>query len=173
MGYMTVRRARPEDAEAIRAVVAAGFESYREFAGPDWRPPPEPLGGLEAVRERLASPDVWAAVYGPNSVHAVVAFRPLLSERQSGEPVPGVAHFWLLFVHPDWWRRGIGRELHQLAVREMHSRGYTRAELRTPAGAERARSFYEGSGWIERGSIQDDALDLELVIYELDLKQPE
>lgn len=33
----------------------------------------------------------------------MVAFRQLLSERWSGEPVPEVAHFWMLFVDPDRW----------------------------------------------------------------------
>jgi GNAT superfamily N-acetyltransferase len=159
-----MRRAGTADADEIIAVTSAGFESYREFAPPAWRPP---LADPELLRERLASPDVWAAVAEEEGgVRGVVAFRPLLTERWSGDPVQGVAHFWMLFVHPDWWRRGIGRSLHDLAVAEIAARGYRRARLWTPTGANAARALYSRAGWTEGESIHEQALGLDLTTYE-------
>jgi Acetyltransferase (GNAT) family len=76
----------------------------------------------------------------------------------------------MLFVHPDSWRRGIGRSLHDLAVAEMSAHGYRRARLWTPTEAGGARAFYRRAGWIERGSVHHDPIGLDLTICELDLR---
>jgi hypothetical protein len=56
-----------------------GLRSYRAWAGSGWQPPPEPIGSIELIRERLASPQVWAAVAEEGREgRRVVAFRELL-----------------------------------------------------------------------------------------------
>lgn len=165
-----LRRPSPGDAEAIAAVIAAGFESYRAFAPRGWEPPDR---NAELLRERLALPEVWAAVAEEgDEVRGVVAFRPMLSERWSGSRVPGFAHVWLLFVHPGSWRRGVGRSLHDLAVAEMAAQGFRRARLWTPVRAEAARALYNGAGWVECDATFGEEVGLDLVAYELDLEQP-
>lgn len=167
---MRYREADSNDAQAIAALVQAGFESFRAWASPSWRPPAEPIGDLDAIRERLSLPEVFAAVAEEGSeLYGVVAFRPLLAQRQWGEPVRGVAYLWLLFVHPDRWRRGIALSLHDLAVRTMRARGFRRAELRTPSGAEQARALYERCGWAPTGSLHGREIGLDLTTYELDV----
>jgi ribosomal protein S18 acetylase RimI-like enzyme len=164
-----MRQAGPADAEAIDAIAIAGFESYREFAGPGFRPPGP---RVEFLREHLAAPETWAMLAEDSgAVVGVVAFRPMLTERWSGEPVPGLAHFWMLFVSPDSWGRRIGRTLHDVAVAEIVTRGYRRARLWTPVGAERARALYRSAGWVETGSTYDSDIGLDLIVYELDIEK--
>lgn len=167
---MRTRAAGPADARAILDLVAAGFESYRSWADPGWRAPAEPIGTVEELTQRLEDQDVSAtlAEEGGEAV-GVVAFKPLLTERATGDPVPGTAHFWLLFVRADRCGKGIGRALHDLAVAEVRARGYLRAHLWTPAGARAARSLYEASGWTAKAVFHEERLRLELCAYELEL----
>jgi ribosomal protein S18 acetylase RimI-like enzyme len=168
--HLRLRPAHPRDADAIAALARAGFESYRAWAGPDWHPQVEGVVEAGFLRERLAWPQVWAAVAEDSGeIRGVVAFKPLLTERWSGDRLPGWAHVWMLFVDPQCWGRGIGRSLHGLAVEEMRRQGYRRARLWTPTQAEPARSLYERAGWLATGRLFADELALDLTVYELEL----
>lgn len=152
---VTLRPATPDDAQAIADLVGLSFEGYRSFAGSDWRPPdpagPANLLGLEA---RLRSPDHWALVArepdGRHVGHA--AFLPARTPvghagdgpaPRDGPTVPGVAHLWQLFAHPDRWGTGLARDLLAAAVAAARDeRGATQMRLFTPAGQARARAFY-------------------------------
>jgi GNAT superfamily N-acetyltransferase len=83
--------------------------------------------------------------------------------------VPGVAHFWLLFVAPARWGQGLGRALHDVAVAQMRVQGYHRAELWTPVGAAAARALYARSGWVQTASHYAPELGLELLTVRLEL----
>jgi GNAT superfamily N-acetyltransferase len=148
------------------------LESYRAWAGPDWRPPTDLPGSDDLLRRRLTWPGAWAAVAeAQGEIRGAVAFKPMLAERWSGEPLPGIAHVWMLFVHPDWWGRGIGRALHELCVGEMRARGYRHARLWTPTAARPARALYERVGWRATGAGHAEELGLHLTSYELDLQR--
>ena len=53
---------------------------------------------------------------------------------------------WALFVHPDFERRGFGRQLHDRAVGWLFARGAEKIWL-TTAAASRAEGFYRAAGW--------------------------
>ena len=219
-----MRPARREDAESIEAIVQAGFETYRRFAPPWWRPPP-PASGFG---ERLLAAGVWAQVAesrafdpreavgdgegeaarqgagegdgagqgdgdapaqghgdapaqghgdtrGRGEIVGIVSFMPALSElgrvpQAVAEPVPGLAHFWQLFVSEPWWGTGVADELHAAARDEMRSRGYERARLWTPSGQRRAHRFYARRGWRRTGNemnVNDLGLPLTEFVLEL------
>lgn len=173
---ITTRRATVEDVDAILANLIAGFHSFLEFAPAGWIPP-EPRPAV--TREVLARPDTWAllahAATGEMIGH--VSFTPALGDpfrQPQGKwreqpPVPGKAHLWQLFVHPEHWGRRVAARLHDAAIAEMAARGYERARLFTPAANRRSRAFYERRGWVYEDEGPDPDLGLPLVEYSLEL----
>lgn len=57
---------------------------------------------------------------------------------------------WALFVHPDFEKRGIGRQLHDKMITWYFTETKQRIWLST-AFNTRAESFYRRAGWIENG----------------------
>ena len=172
-----IRHAIPAHAPSVIALLNDGFASYRDFAPPDWEPPD--IGQEEElVFERfVARAEVWYEVAEDTQGHAgQCGFMPAHRRRNmQGDPVPGTAQFWQLFVRRDLWGGGLAGDLHARAVTAMRGRGYTRARLFTPAGQARARRFYEKRGWREAPISIDDPPDLAglaVVEYRLDLSGP-
>jgi GNAT superfamily N-acetyltransferase len=132
-------------------LLSDSFEGYRAFAEPNWEPP-VPGPDEELATERiLGDARVWFVVAEDDGGHAgQCGITPAHRRRNmSGEPIPGTAHLWQLFVRPDLWGSGLAADLHGRALDAMRSRGYTRARLLTPAGQARARAFYAREGWHE------------------------
>ena len=141
---MRIRAPSPDDAEALADVGLAGFESYREFAPPGYRPP-DRAHEIGMFREALAAQTYWARVAEDDAgVVGHVGFH-------RREIEPGLVHFQRLFLMPRAWGSGLGGRLHALAIEEMRRCGFERARLFTPAGHERARRFYEREGWSVHG----------------------
>jgi GNAT superfamily N-acetyltransferase len=133
------RQAGLADAAAVGAGVAAGFEGYREFAPPFWRPP---LGQ--------------------------VSFVPATAGAQPVDE-PQLAHLSGLFVEPSWWGSALATRLHVAALEEAAARGYTAMRLFTPAGQARVRRFYEREGWAPAGGERDLAGGLAALEYQREL----
>jgi len=165
-----LRRAHPEDAETVAETVRLGFISFRAWAGPEFDPPPDALEAAR-IREGLERPSTWAllALAGDEPAGHVA----ITQARERAEPrpdIPGLAHFWMLFVRPPWWGSGLAARLNGLAVQEARRRGYEALRLHTPAGNARARAFYEREGWHTSGEpIPEPLLGLDLVEYRRDL----
>ena len=155
----SIRPAAPGDAGAVITLLGDGFATYREFAPPDWEAPavgPE----MELVTERFLGDDrVWYVVAEDASGHAgQCGFAPAHQRRNmQGDPIPGVAHLWQLFVRRDLWGSGLSADLHDRALAAMRERGFTRARLLTPVAQARARAFYERRGWREAPFSVEDA----------------
>jgi ribosomal protein S18 acetylase RimI-like enzyme len=161
-----LRPVRVEDAEELAETVAAGFESFREWAGPAWRPP-ETGFELWRYRDGLERPSLWGlvAIDGGEMAGHVMFVQALEREAPRNE-IPGVAHLWQLFVRPRWWGSGLATRLNRLAVEEAARQGYGSMRLFTPALNLRARAFYEREGWATDGiGIYEPMLDLDIVQY--------
>jgi GNAT superfamily N-acetyltransferase len=175
---ITTRRATADDVDAMLGHVQAGFDSYTQFAPPGWQPP---VAGIDRARTRLYidDPGTWALLAladGASVGH--VAFVPARdrgtppdrSEKPLSYPlIPGLAHFWQLFVLPGWWGGGIAPLLHDHAIAEMRTRRFAQARLFTPSLHARARRFYERRGWAPREEHWNDDLQLTLCEYRLGL----
>ena len=168
-----IRAASRDDAPAIVAMLEAGLRTFGDFA-PEWRPPPQEEDAVLATEWVLGRPGTWYVI--AEDAHGQAGqcgFHPGHEERMMrGAPIPGLAHFWQLFVRRDLWGSGLAGRLHGMAVDEMRSRGYERARLFTPAGSARARGFYEREGWEWSGrtiaGMGEPPIDL--VEYVLDLR---
>src|SRR5438045_2127575 len=97
------RRARPEDAPVLQAVVQAGFETYRDFAPAGWTPPdqtdPE---HVTRARVELCLPETFAFVAEVDGAVAghVTLVRAVEPSRDGSTPDQHLRH---LFVLPPFW----------------------------------------------------------------------
>ncbi len=58
---------------------------------------------------------------------------------------------YTIYVHPQHWGRGVGRELIRAGEEHMRELGYGRAILWVLDGNDRAQRFYESAGWTADG----------------------
>ena len=62
---------------------------------------------------------------------------------------------YAIYVHPDHWGTGVGRELMQAGEAELRRLGHRRVILWVLDDNPRARRFYELAGWTADGRSQD------------------
>jgi len=165
-----LRPAGPEDAETLAETVQLGFASFRSWAGPGFDPPPAVLE-RSRIREGLVHPSTWAVLaLAGREPAGHVAFTQAREREEPRPDIPGLAHFWMLFVRQPWWGSGLASRLNGLAVDEARARDYAAMRLHTPAGNLRARAFYEREGWRTDGvPIPEPLLGLDLMEYRRDL----
>jgi ribosomal protein S18 acetylase RimI-like enzyme len=145
-----VRPARPED---VDDVVDIGLTSWREgFRGVVPRDlMPDPAGLRARIQERIAErgpPIAVAELDG--SVRGWITF----GATRDADAGPSVGEIWALNVHPDAWRRGIGRQLVGYALERLERAPFSEATLWTFRDTPRSRSFYEALGFRPDGATQ-------------------
>ena len=157
---MRIRPADSADLPAVLAINAEGFETYREFAPPGWEPPD--FGDIAelAIDERAA----WLVAEEDGGPVGHVMFIPASI---SSVPVddPSLAHVMQVFVAASHRGTPVATELMKALVEEAVRRGYEHMRLFTPAGAKRARRFYEREGWTEVSYVEETPLGFPVVEY--------
>jgi len=93
----------------------------------------------------LASPGSWTLVAEHEG--RAVGFATLGSLRANGRSVRSTVEVRRLYVDPEHWRRGIGRELHEQVIGEARARGFTQLVLWALSQNQRARAFYGALGF--------------------------
>ncbi len=163
---LELRRATFDDADAMAETLREGFESYREWAGPTYTPPPTE-GEADRLREGLARPEAWAVIAIDDGTVAGHGSLTQARDGRDGPVLPGVGYLWQLFVRRPWWGTGVATRLHTLVIEEAARQGYDSMRLLTPRGQTRARAFYEREGWRSSGEpVFEPLLGIELVLYE-------
>jgi GNAT superfamily N-acetyltransferase len=144
-----LRRAVPGDEDAVARVHVRSWQvAYRGLL---------PDGYLD----RLAPAD-WAALYtfaeaGPSLPHTTVAvgedgicgFTTTGSCRDPDKE--GVGELYAIYVHPQWWDRGVGRLLIDDVRCRLAEQRLSEAVLWVLKGNERAERFYRIDGWERDG----------------------
>jgi GNAT superfamily N-acetyltransferase len=169
MPSMTVRPGTEADAGELIATLAEGFDSFRAFAPPGWKPPDMEVEGARMQAE-IGKPGTWievAEVDGTVAGH--VAFMPARTHQRGHEVGDDVAHFWQLFVRREFWGAGVASRLMADALAEARAQGFRAMRLFTPEGQERARRFYEREGWTQHGAPFEAGLGIPLVEYRREL----
>jgi GNAT superfamily N-acetyltransferase len=149
---LRIRRAREDDARGIAEV---HIETWRDAYKNNL--PRSFLAGLNVEnRERMwhdemkvLAPDrrPWVAEASGRIIGFVSA-----GGSRAEQPLPGEGEVYAIYVMPDCWARGIGRNLLAHAERDLVSFGYNQAILWCLAANERARKFYEQTGWQPDGA---------------------
>jgi ribosomal protein S18 acetylase RimI-like enzyme len=171
-----IRRARPEDAQAIAELHVRVWQcAYRGLI------PDSYLDGLtNDVPRRAAWRAEWLA--RPGAQHrcwvavresAIVAFADTGPSRDQ-DAGPATGELYSIHVDESVARRGIGRLLLEHAIADLRRRDFEDITLWVLDTNERARSFYEALGWREEGATKVDARDgfaLHEVRYQLRIGQ--
>jgi ribosomal protein S18 acetylase RimI-like enzyme len=143
---MPVRRAEPNDAQAIATIhVHSWQEAYRSVV------PQSYLDSLSIEdREKVwqqnleqGTSDTWVAEEGGRIIGWISAARSRDSDAH-----PATGELWAMYVDPQYWRRGIGRRLWHEAEAHLRSLGFSEATLWVLKENAQAIAFYESNGFI-------------------------
>lgn len=143
-GRVAVRTARPEDADAVSALLAASYGRLLEAAyDRDLLAEALPLM-TEANPALLAAPTYYLALDGAAAVGCGgwTADRP-----GDGGIEPGLGHLRHFAVHPDRTGEGIGRALFARCLASARAAGVRRFEVLATLNA---REFYGALGFAPR-----------------------
>jgi GNAT superfamily N-acetyltransferase len=138
---VNVRRATPEDAEAIERIRIRGWQvAYRHLF------PPDELDRLPVDWSRwidsLTTPQPGFAAFVADGGDGMLGWATV-----GPSAVPGLyGELHGLYVDPDKWARGAGRALLARAEEELAAT-WADAILWTLEDNPRARRFYEAAGW--------------------------
>jgi GNAT superfamily N-acetyltransferase len=155
---ITVRTATIADAEAITdAHVAAWQSAYRGIM------PDRYLDDLAKDRaSRTASHRIHIALPDdPRSFHLVseydgdvVGWLSGGPSRDDGGGAAATGEVWAIYIHPDYWRSGVGSALMTVALQRLADDGYSEAVLWVFEANTRARGFYERFAWRPDGATE-------------------
>ncbi len=140
MAAPIVRRGQPDDVEALLRIQRdAAIAAFSHIFPPERYPFPDAV-----IRSG------WAAAIEDPGIEVYLA-------EVAAEPVASVSvgngFLRTLFVLPAHWSRGLGSDLHDLALERLRVASVVEAKLWTLAESN-ARRFYERRGWTENGETR-------------------
>ncbi len=155
MRQVQVRAAGPSDARALAVVHVETWRTAYRGLLPDRVLDSLDLDAREARWREVLAQGGTATVAEQDA--ALVGF---CSYGPSGDEDAGTAVGELLaiYVMPTSWGSGVGRQLHDVALRVLAGNGMTEATLWVLDGNERARRFYEQRGWTLDGRSKTEEL---------------
>jgi GNAT superfamily N-acetyltransferase len=135
---MRVVRATVEDAELCFGIArAAAVAGFRHVFPP----------GLYQFPDDAVRADWLSALTDPDG-ETYISFE---GDEAVGVVSVGNGFLQTLYVMPEFWSRGIGSALHDLAVVRLRETNVQEARLWTLTENHRARAFYEKRGWALTG----------------------
>jgi ribosomal protein S18 acetylase RimI-like enzyme len=155
---MAVRPARVDDVAQIAEVHVRSWQgAYRGLIPQDYLDGLDPAAGVER-RTRILRELDWSCagqlVVGDEA--GILGFADLGPARDADDGSADVGEIYAIYLHPDAWGRGHGRELMAASLGYLAQAGYRQATLWVLGTNARARRFYEAAGFSADGAIKDD-----------------
>ncbi len=149
-----IRKAGPDDAASIATVHVSSWEGVYRGLMPD-----SLLDSVTVERRtqgwrRILTSDRAGVTLVAEVDGRIVGFSDVGPSRD--EESRDAAEVVAIYVHPDFWDQGYGRELMIAALDWARADGYKRAILWVLDTNERGRSFYERGGWVADGAVKID-----------------
>ena len=160
IGDVEIRPARIGDAPQIALVHVRSWQgAYRGLLPQEYLDgldPAQRAGGWERILAAGAGPRSGVVVAGGDgSLLGFAAFGPARDQDQD----PGqTGEVMSIYVHPDAWGQGWGRQLMAAVVTGLAGAGFGRAVLWVLDTNERARRFYRAAGWALDGAVRPDTI---------------
>ena len=154
MNNYTIRFANPTDAEQIaRCHIASWQKSYRGLFTD------EVLATL-SVPERTQR---WFGILNANvkvlvleDNNRILGFVSLCASRDTDTDPKKCGEIHAIYLHPDAWYQGLGKNLCQQALAELLAMGFSEVMLWVLKENEQARKFYQRMGFTETGHTKQE-----------------
>ncbi len=152
---MRLRPAAVADAAAIAEVhVRAWQTAFRGIVSDERLDAMRVERGVDRFRQKLAPAEsAHQRFIIAESGDTVLGFVGFGTTRDEDVEPARTAEVRGLYVHPEHWRRGVGRRLLHAAVAELAADGFETVTLWTLADSEASRAFYEAQGWRTDGVV--------------------
>ena len=170
---MTVRKALVSDAEVYgRVVVTAWRAAYKGIVPDEYLAAMDPANRAKRLVQTLnetevlpESPSYVAEING--EIIGILHFDKY-SEDTSGD----TGEVGAIYLLPEFWGKGYGRQMMDFAIEDFRRRGYKAAVVWVFEENAQARTFYEKAGFRLTGQtkIQNRSKDLVVVEMKLELE---
>lgn len=162
----------------IRPANHADIDAIRAVARRAWHAAHEPIIGTDAVEEFLTEHydaesfrsridhDPAIVVVADDSRSTIVGYA-FANPTDGDEATFSLAH---IYVRPDRWGEGVGRQLLEHVEGTVRSRGGERITLSVMAENDRAIRFYEEAGYDRTDAFYDERIDTSGYTYVNDLE---
>jgi ribosomal protein S18 acetylase RimI-like enzyme len=152
-----IRAAQPEDAGRIAEIHVRSWQhAYLGLIPQDY------LDALDPAQRRgMWDRSLETADWSRGGTLVIMAGGRLagfahVHEARDADAAPSVGEIWAIYLEPEAWGKGLGRELMAAALRALAEIGYDEATLWVLDSNVRARRFYEAAGFTPDGAVQDD-----------------
>lgn len=157
---MSIRTARLEDAAQVAAVhVRSWQDAYQGLLPQDFLDrldPAQRIPGWERTLAESGLPQGGTLVADEGeTILGFVTFGPSRDEDTDPERVGEVM---AIYLRPQAWGQGLGRQLMAAAVGYLADAGFEQAILWVLNSNDRARGFYKACGWRADGAEKQDAM---------------
>lgn len=150
-----IRRATVDDAHGIAEVQVKTWRvAYRGHMPDDFLDNLSVERRTAVWRQVSQAPD-QAIFVSENSEGAIVGFVSLCPSRDEDAQL-STGEVAAIYVLPDSWSGGQGKDLMDAAIHEGRTRGFSEITLWVLEGNQRARRFYETYGFTSDGATKED-----------------
>jgi ribosomal protein S18 acetylase RimI-like enzyme len=165
---MPIRHAEPADAKGIGEVhVAAWRAAYRGLLPDDTLDRLSVEASARRWEERIAAP--WGHVLVAVQEDRVVGFAAGGNTQDEDVDPARVGEIYVLYIHPQVWRRGWGTALLDELMQHLRGDGFEEVILWVLEGNEHAIPFYRAAGFEADGASRvkrrPDGTHMPLVRY--------
>ncbi|NND02179.1 MAG: GNAT family N-acetyltransferase [Acidimicrobiia bacterium] len=154
---MAVRRAGAGDvAEIARVQTASWAGAYMDLMPASVLENMTVEGRIAGLTRYMADQPTRSQLLVAESASEVVGMAWIAPNRDEDLDDQEVGEVLAIYVDPEHWDGGHGRELMVAAIEEMRTIGFSQAALWVLDTNERGRSFYERGGWFADGAVKID-----------------
>lgn len=167
---MQIRVATGADAPEIARVHVASWQvAYRGLM------PDAILDSLNVEKRAVRWYEILAQSNGITFVSEadsrITGFCNLVPSHDAEANSNTTAEIAAIYIHPECWRKGVGRDLCRLALQEAKSRNFVSVTLWVLKTNIPALKFYQTMGFAADGAIRTEMLK-DFVLHELRLRVP-
>lgn len=158
MANVVIRVARVADAAQIAVVHVRSWQgAYRGLLPQAYLDGLDPAQRVDRWERSLAEPDTSrAGVLVADADGSLLGFADYSPSRDADADAAVVGQVNAIYLLPDAWGQGVGRQLMDAAVDRLIGATFSQATLWVLDSNVRARRFYESGGWSADGSERQD-----------------